>query len=381
MESSVLSNSNNETPALITALVLVMVLVGGAGWWLKNSGFFGSGEAPVATTESAPAETDSSETDSPETDSPETSSAAASPPNPSPNTDSGPSSAVSSFAEVPNVPEGSFAYGGSTTWAPLRGAVDPLIQDAVSGFQLNYKDAASSSAGIQMLIDGELDFAQSSRPLNSAEKRRSQQAGVTLEEIPVALEAVAIATNTDLSIAGLTLTQLKDIYTGNITNWNQVGGPNLTIEPASRSKDGGTVQFFQEDVLEGEDFTDNVTILGSTTAALRFVSSTPGAIYFASAPEVIGQCTVAPVSVGESSGQLVTPYRLPYVEPTDCPDRRNLLNLNAFQSQSYPLLRPLYVAIRRDGTTAEQAGRAYAELLKTNEGQGLLSQVGFVPLP
>ncbi|MGB3572281.1 MAG: PstS family phosphate ABC transporter substrate-binding protein [Phormidesmis sp.] len=359
-----MSNSNNETPALITALVLVVALIGGAGWWLKSSGFLGGGESPVTTTEPVL---------------PDPSATATSPPNTGSSNDS--NSAVNSFAEVPNVPAGSFAYGGSTTWAPLRGAVDPLIQEAVPGFQLNYKDAASSSAGIQMLIDRELDFAQSSRPLNSAEKRRSQQAGIALEEIPVALEAVAIATNTRLSIPGLTLAQLKDIYTGKVTNWSQVGGPNLAIAPASRSDDGGTVQFFQEDVLAGEDFADNVTILGSTTEALRFVSSTPGAIYFASAPEVVGQCTIAPVSVGASSSQLVAPYRLPYVEPADCPVRRNQLNLDAFQSQSYPLLRPLYVAIRKDGSTAEQAGRAYVDLLKTSEGQGLLSQVGFVPLP
>ncbi len=375
MESSVLSNSNNETPALIAALVVVVALVGSAGWWLKSSGLL-AGNGGGTPTEVAGSEPDSVPDSASDLVAPNSAADSAPISTPAPNTNT-----IQSFNEVPNVPEGSFTYGGSTSWAPLRGAIDPLIQRAAPSFQLNYKDANSSSAGIQMLIDGELDFAQSSRPLNSAEKRRSQQAGITLEEIPVAVEAVAIATNTDLSIPGLTLSQLKDIYTGEVTNWNQVGGPNLTIEPASRSEDGGTVQFFEEDVLAGEDFADNTTILTNTTEALRFVSSTPGAIYFASAPEVVGQCTIAPVAVGTSARELVTPYRLPYVEPTDCPARRNQLNLNAFQSQSYPLLRPLYVIIRRDGSTAEQAGRAYADMLKTNEGKELLPQVGFVPLP
>lgn len=353
-----MSQQNNETPALVVALLATALLVGGAGWWLTQSGLLGGGSS--AGGDSAEVTADGS------------------------NASTSASNGINSdtkLADVSNVPTGTFSYGGSTTWAPLRGAVDPLIQAASPSFQLVYRDANSSSAGIQLLIDGGLDFAQSSRPLNSAEKRRAQQQGLELQEIPVALEAVAIATHPDLDLSGLTLTQLKDIYTGNITNWREVGGPDLAIEPASRSVDGGTVQYFQEDILGGEAFSSDLIILGTTTEALRFVSSTPGAIYFASAPEVVGQCTVAPLPVGESADQFVPPFRSPYVAPADCPTRRNQLNIEAFQSQSYPLLRPLYVAMRKDGSSSEQAGTAYANMLKTGEGQGLLLQVGFVPLP
>ncbi|MEL6937919.1 MAG: PstS family phosphate ABC transporter substrate-binding protein [Cyanobacteria bacterium J06598_1] len=344
-----MSKQNNETPALLVALMATVLLVGGAGWWLYKSDILGG-----STTPPPPEEIESSELSEP---------------------------SVAAFVDVPNVPEGNFSYGGSTTWAPLRGSVDPLIQTAVPSFQLTYKDAASSSAGIQMLTDGALDFAQSSRPLNSAEKRRAQQVGLELVEIPVALEAVAIATHPDLGIPGITLTQLKDIYTGAINNWSEVGGPNLAIELSSRGADGGTVQYFQEDVLQGKAFAPNLKTLNTTTEALRFVSSTPGAIYFASAPEVVGQCTVAPLPIGNSAQQLIPPYRQPYVPSADCPTRRNQLNLQAFQSQTYPLLRPLYVAMRKGEDTSEQAGTAYANMLKTGEGQEVLSQAGFVPLP
>ena len=348
-----MSQKNNETPALIAALVATALLVGGAGWWLTQSGILGGN--PSTEVSSTDGEADSS----------------------FPTGSTG-----GSLSDVSSVPEGTFTYGGSTTWAPLRGTLDPKISSALPTFQLAYRDANSSSAGIELLTNGELDFAQSSRPLNSAEKRRAQQKGIQLKEVPVALEAVAIATHPDIDIPGLTLTQLKDIYTGNITNWNQVGGLNLAIKPASRSADGGTVQYFQEDILNGESFSSGLTILGTTTEAIRFVGATPGAIYFASAPEIVGQCTVAPLPIGTSARELVPPYRSPYVPSSDCPSRRNELNLEAFQAQTYPLLRPLYVVMRRgDGSVSEQAGTTYTNILKTEEGQDLLLQAGFVPLP
>ncbi len=360
-----MTQPKNEVPALIVALGLTAALIAGGAWLLKDSAILGNKEASTPAPQS--------------TESPQPSSASS--PQPGAQT---PPTAASTLTEVTNVPSGQFSYGGSTTWAPIRGAVDPLIQQALPNFKLAYKEAPAqapgSSVGIQMLIDGELDFAQSSRPLNADDKQKAQQQGVTLQEIPVAIEAVAIATHPDLSIPGLTLTQLKDIYTGQITNWNQVGGPNLAIVPASRGDAGGTVQFFEETVLKGQPFTSTLKRLSNTTEALRFVGDTPGSIYFASAPEIVGQCTVAPLPIGASAQQLVPPYQAPYVSPQDCPTRRNQMNLSAFENQTYPLTRPLYVIVAENGQPSQQAGTAYAQLLQTEEAQRLLTQAGFVPL-
>ena len=361
-----MTQPKNETTALLVALGLTAAVIGGGFWWLKNSGILGG---PPQT-----AQIDQSS---------DPTSANNSQPGNSPPSNSQPSNPVAlssdPFSSVANVPGGEFRYGGSTTWAPLRGSVDPAIQLAYPTFKLNYTNASGSGGGIQKLIDGELDFAQSSRPLNSKEKRDAQGKGISLQEIPVMTEAVAIAVHPDLSVPGLTLTQLKDIYTGQITNWNQVGGSDLAIIPASRSA-GGTVQFFEEDVLEGSAFTASLKELSTTTQALRFVSENPGAIYFASAPEIVGQCTVAPLAIGTSAGQLIPPYQQPYVLPENCPASRNQLNLQAIENQTYPLTRPLYVIVKKDGQAAEQAGNAYAQLLKTNDGKALVRESGFVPL-
>lgn len=356
-----MTHSKSEIPALIVALGLTAAVVGAGVWWLRDSDLL-RGDTPSPEATSQPEE-DSSGNVPPQPDNKQ--------------------AAPSAFSQVSGVPGGRFEYGGSTTWAPVRGAVDPLIQQIFPSFDLAYKDpsgqAAGSGSGIQMLIDGELDFAQSSRPLTDDEKQRAQQQGLSLQEVPVALEAVAIATHPDLSIPGVTLDQLKDIYTGSITNWNQVGGPNLPVVPASRGDVGGTVQYFQETVLDGQAFAANIRRLPNTTEALRFVGDTPGAIYFASAPEVVGQCTVAPIPIGTSAEQLIPPYREPYVPPQDCPTRRNQINLNALANKTYPLTRPLYVVFS-DADKSSQAGNAYAQLLQTEEGQNLLDQVGFVPI-
>ncbi len=354
-----MSQSKNEIPALVAALGLTAALIGGGIWWLMNSDLLKQGDQGPgnAVTTADPNQPD----------------------NPNPST-AAIASAGNTFSDVSDVPSGRFTYGGSTTWAPIRGAVDPAIASALPNFKLIYQDASGSGDGIKKLIAGELDFAQSSRPLNPDEKQQAQQQGFSLQEIPVATEAIAIATHPDITLPGLTLPQLKDIYTGNITNWSQVGGPDLAIVPASRGETGGTVQFFQEAVMADQAFANNIQRLASTTEALRFVSTTPGAIYFASAPEVVGQCTVVPVALSASDQNFTPPYQQPYVAPQDCPIRRNQLNLSAFQTKAYPLTRPLYVIIRQDNQPAQQAGMSYAQLLKTQQGQGLLQQAGFVPL-
>ncbi|NEP16263.1 MAG: phosphate ABC transporter substrate-binding protein [Leptolyngbya sp. SIO4C1] len=340
-----MSQSKNEIPVLIAALGITAAVAAGGVWWLRQR-FDGGSSGLSAQNQPVPAATES--------------------------------------AANLTVPTGRFKYGGSTSWAPIRGATEPLIQQTWPDFELVYESppsqSPSSAVGIQMLMQGALDFAQSSRPLSDAEKQQAQQQGLSLVEIPVMTEAIAIAVHPDLSLPGLTLAQLKAIYTGDVTNWQAVGGPALSVVPVARSDRGGTVQFFQSAVLGGAAFSPNLQRAATTTAALRQVSSTPGAIYFASAPEVVGQCTVVPLAIGRSEQQLVAPYRQPYIPPADCPTRRNQLDLAAFQNQTYPLTRPLLVVVNANGQPAEQAGRAYAQLLRSPTGQQLLLQLGFVPL-
>ncbi|MHC5833530.1 MAG: substrate-binding domain-containing protein, partial [Nostoc sp.] len=90
------------------------------------------------------------------------------------------------------------------------------------------------SSGIRMLLDGKLDFAQSSRSLTDQEQAIAKERGFTLEQRQVGMDGIAVVVNPSLNVSGLTVEQLQQIYLGQITNWNQVGGPNLPITPLSQ---------------------------------------------------------------------------------------------------------------------------------------------------
>jgi phosphate transport system substrate-binding protein len=289
------------------------------------------------------------------------------------------------FVNVPNVPVGLFNYGGSTTWAPIRGTVDPAVQTVWTQFKLRYTNpiaaAPGSGTGIKMLLDGQLAFAQSSRPLEDAEYQQAAQRGFKLKEIPVALDGIALAVHPDLPVPGLTLAQIKDIYTSKVTNWRQVGGPDLAIIPYSRPVEaGGTSEFFVKNLLGGDPLGRNVNPVGTTTEALRLVSKALGGVYYASAPEVVGQCTVKSLAIARKPNEFVPPHQEPWVPLAQCPAQRNQLNAQAFQTGEYPITRRLFVIVKENGQIDQQAGEAYANLLLTAQGQELIAKAGFVRL-
>lgn len=290
-----------------------------------------------------------------------------------------------SFAQVPNVATGVFSYGGSTAWAPLRLVVDSAIQAERPELQLRYvqpeTEPPSSRMGIQMLLKGQLTFVQSSHLLLEEEYRQARQLGLRLKQIPVAVGGVAVAVHPSLDIPGLTIDQLRLIYSGQIANWQEVGGPNLQIKPYSRPvSTGGTVEFVQTNILKSQKLGANVEYVDTTTEALRRLAKDVRGIYYGSAPAILPQCAIKPLPLGQQPGQFIAPYSQPLVSPNRCPQRRNRLNTKAFQTATYPLTHYLYVVIKENGSIEEQVGKAYANFLLTPEGQKLIAKAGFIPL-
>lgn len=347
-------SQKNETPALVASLLVTSGLLGGAFWWFTQRS--GNPSAPIVQTSNSSTSNSNTASNSGQ-----------------------PSSGT--FAQVQNVPSGLFRYGGSSSWAPIRLSVDAALQAARPEYRLQYIEPATGSpgsgTGIKALIDGNLAFAQSSRPVSDEEYQRAQIRGTTLKQIAIAIDGLAVAVNPSLNVPGLTVEQLKGIYTGQINNWQQVGGPSLPITPISRdSRSGGTVELFIEQVLGGQPLSNNVQTAATTTQALRQLGATPGGIYFASAPEVVPQCSIKPLPVGRSPDKLVPPYQEPLIN--QCPNQRNQLNTEAFQSGEYPLTRNLFVIVKQNGGVEQQAGEAYANLLLSQQGQELVAKAGFV---
>jgi phosphate transport system substrate-binding protein len=290
---------------------------------------------------------------------------------------------LKSFDLVREVPSGLFSYSGSPTWAPIRLSVDSSIQSARPEFRLRYVQPLdgppSTRAAMKMLLEDRLAFVQSSYPLHTEDRYLAEQNGFQLQQIPVAIDSIVIVVHPSLNIPSLTLEQLRSLYRGQITNWKEVGGPDLKIVPYSRpTSAGGQVEFFVNEILKGRSFGSQVEFLDTPTEALRKLENELGGIYYGSASLVLSQCEVKPLALSRSPAEFVAPYQGSLVAPAQCPERRNRPNIEAFQTGKYPLTLYMYVVIKQNGRAEEQAGEAYANFLLTEQGQELIERAGFV---
>ncbi|KAB8314144.1 hypothetical protein SD81_039800 [Tolypothrix campylonemoides VB511288] len=289
------------------------------------------------------------------------------------------STCVGTLAKVKNVPSGTFKYGGSTSFAPLRSSqVLKILKQAHPLFNLEYVDSRQknpgSRTGIEMLLNNKLDFAESSRDLKLYELQAAKEQGFALEAKTVAIDGITVYVNNSVSINKLTLPQLRQIFAGEITNWKQLGGSDSKIKVFSRDpKVGGTVDFFKEAVLGEKNF-GLFQVVKNTTESLKMVAATPGGIGYATASEVVNQRAIPIKSL-----PLAYNSDKPFIPPFSNKNM-NQVNQQAFADADYPITRKLYVIIKKDGGRDEQAGTAYANLLLSIEGQKLIEKAGFAPI-
>lgn len=113
-------------------------------------------------------------------------------------------------------------------------------------------NGGGSKDGIEKLIQGKAIMANSSIRISSNEKSKLKENGKDgLVEIIFAGDAVAVITNSNLGVDSLSVFQLKKIFNGEITNWKEVGGPDLQIQPYKRNEHSGTNEFFWNKVVQG----------------------------------------------------------------------------------------------------------------------------------
>ena len=285
---------------------------------------------------------------------------------------------VETLTEVKDVPSGTFSYGGSTSFAPLRSpTVITAIQQAHPSFHLKYvhpkAEKPGSQTGIRMLLNRDLSFAQSSRDLDQRDLQNAKKKGFELKAIPIAIDGIAIFVNAELPIRGLTVPQLQQIFTGEINNWKYLGGHDLPIHVFIRDQKANG-NFFKYAVLHEKKFGPFEEEVAEATKILNKVAETPGGIGYATPSEVVNQKTISvkllPLAFNKS-GAFVPPF-----SGTDI----GKVNQQAFADNSYPITRKLYAIIKKDGGRDEQAGTAYANLLLSVEGQKLVEKSGFLPI-
>ncbi len=275
-----------------------------------------------------------------------------------------------SMSQVPDVPDGLFSYGGALYFASLvaHGMNDAMLSQHPN-FDLRYtkptNNDQSYSNGIKMLLDGELSFAFNGRPLIDREYSQARLRDMKLQQVPIAIDGIVIFGNNKIPTKGLSLDQVRNIFTGKITNWKQLGGQDLPITPVLLSPED--IELLNLD--NAANIPSTTEYVSNYTLALRKVIATPGTISFASSSLVQGQQLIKVFDLAEEKS---TNYLNPLVAGQP--------NLKIFKSGNYPLTRRLFLVIRQDGTPDQLAGKAYAQMLLSREGQAIVRKAGLVPL-
>jgi phosphate transport system substrate-binding protein len=243
-------------------------------------------------------------------------------------------------------------------WAETYRVVDPTVSIAVTG--------GGSGTGIAALINGTVDIANASRPMKDGEIEEAQANGIEPVEHVVAIDALAVIIHPDNPVSRLTIDQLADMYTGRITNWQDVGGNDAPIVLLSRETNSGThVYFLEEVVRKGES--DSEDIFAPQT--LLMPSSVGITSELRRNPNAIGYDGLGYVDPEHEKVLAIAPNAdSPYVSPSAA----------TAASGDYPLSRPLfmYTAGEPTGVVAE-----YLDWIFSAAGQDIVAQLGFVPLP
>ncbi|MBF0532080.1 MAG: phosphate ABC transporter substrate-binding protein [Candidatus Omnitrophica bacterium] len=178
--------------------------------------------------------------------------------------------AANSFAER-------LVITGSTTVLPIAQKAAEVFMQKNSGADITVR-GGGSGVGIAALIDGTCDIANSSRPIKDAELDKAVTNGRDPKATVVAMDGIAVIVNPANGISGLTKKQVKDIYTGKISNWSEVGGTGGKIVVISRDTSSGTFEAFGTLVLNNEKVRTDALMQASNQAIATTVAQTPDGI-------------------------------------------------------------------------------------------------------
>ena len=129
-----------------------------------------------------------------------------------------------------------------------------------------------SGTGIAAILNGTVDIADASRPMKKKERKRVVADGGTVFELAIALDGISLYINPTNKVSNLTMAQLKDIYTGKVNNWKEVGGADAQIIRYSRENSSGTYAFLKEHVLKKENYAPDCQALPGTASVVNAVT-------------------------------------------------------------------------------------------------------------
>ncbi len=246
---------------------------------------------------------------------------------------------------------------GSDTMVNLGQAWAEAFMDEYSEAFISVTGGGSGT-GIAAVINGTAHMAQSSRAMKEAEFEQAEEAGNEATEIVAGRDGIAITVHVNNPVEFLTMDQIKEIYTGVITNWSEVGGLNMEISLFSRDTSSGTYAFFKEFVLDDEEYSPDALLMPSTQAIVEGLIQDESGIGYIGLGYLTDDVRVVPVAQ-EAGAESFLP------------------SLDTINAGDYPVARPLFLYTAGEASPALQM---YIDFILGTEGQQIVEDLGFVPL-
>jgi phosphate transport system substrate-binding protein len=240
---------------------------------------------------------------------------------------------------------GSVTLAGSTSMEKLANAMNEAFMEKYPSVSAT-AEFTGSSAGIESLAAGSVDIGDASRALSDDEK------GQGIVENIVAIDGIAVITDTDNTITDIKSEDLAKVYTGEITNWKDLGGKDEQIVVIGREAGSGTRDAFEE-LMDVKDSCKYAQELDSTGAVLAKVAATPGAVGYVSLDVL---------------DDTVNGLQINSVEPTE----ENIL------AGTYVLQRPFVMATKGEISEQSEQVQAYFDFINSEDGQNVIKSVGLI---
>jgi len=225
---------------------------------------------------------------------------------------------------------------------------------------------SQTHGAITNLIDNQTDLIIVARTMSADEKQYADNAGVSLIETPIALDALDFIVNSQNRINSLSIEQIQNIYLGNTTNWNEVGGANEEIIPFIRNENSGSQEMMNELVMNN-------------------VGTPDGKIPYAYFDEILGTMVRVYTELTQNkNGICFTPH---YYKEYMVYGKENIKTLaingiapnkKSIKNKTYPFVANVYVSIRSDLDRNSMAYKLY-EWLQTESGKRVIEESGYIP--
>ncbi|WP_019509148.1 PstS family phosphate ABC transporter substrate-binding protein [Pleurocapsa sp. PCC 7319] len=273
---------------------------------------------------------------------------------------------VAQTSETKELPTGLLPYWGPPCSVRLMShKIATEIKHDHPDFRLRLTDNDENKDPIEELLDDQLFLVLSEKPFLDQHNEMAQKKGFKLTGTPYAIDGIAYITNKKTNVESLNIKQLKAIYEGKISNWQQVGGENKTITPILLSGLGRNTLF-----LSLQELSKNTMYVQDRQEAMSILKKESGALFYTSATLAAIEKDVNIISLKNQENQIVSPVI------------DGIPNQEAFSNGQYPQTRMMY-AIQKEGINGpvqNMVNSFVAYLTSPDLGQPIIEKSGFVPL-